>query len=120
MQQLSATTLQQGDLVEITLITRHIAGSRPAEDVLIFLELPTFFSIMSAQTSGWGTFAIQGEQVSVQIPALYKGNEVVTTIVGMVEEPPIYDQMQLIGSVSSSTPESNLDNNMMGQMVFFP
>lgn len=120
VQQLSATTLQQGDLVEITLITRHIAGSRPAEDVLIFLELPTFFSIMSAQTSGWGTFAIQGEQVSVQIPALYKGNEVVTTIVGMVEEPPIYDQMQLIGSVSSSTPESNLDNNMMGQMVFFP
>ncbi len=119
VQLISATTLRQGDLVEITLITRHVDGSRPAEDVLIFLELPVFFSIMSAQTS-WGMFAIQGEQIAVQIPVLYRGDEVVTTIVGMVDEPPLYAQMQLIGSVNSSTPDSNFDNNMMGQMVFFP
>lgn len=116
---LSATTLRQGDQVEITLTTRHISGSAPAEDVLVFIELPVFFSIMSAQTS-WGTFAIQVEQIAVQIPVLYRGDEVVTTIVGMVEEPPLYTQMQLIGSVTSITPESNLDNNIMGQMVFFP
>ncbi len=119
VQLISATTLRQGDLVEITLITRHVDGSRPAEDVLIFLELPVFFSIMSAQTS-WGMFAIQGEQIAVQIPVLYRGDEVVTTIVGMVDDPPLYAQMQLIGSVNSSTPDSNFDNNMMGQMVFFP
>ncbi len=120
VQVLSTNILYQGDQVEITLTARHISGSNPAEDVLVFIELPAFFSIVSAQTTGSGLFSIQGEQISVRVPVIFEGDEVVTTIVGLVDEPPTYTLMQLTGSVSSITPESNLDNNQMGQMLVFP
>lgn len=112
------TTLAQGDLVTLVLTTRHIAGSAPATDVLIFVELPMFFSIATADTS-WGAFQIAGEQIAVEIPALYPGDEVITTVVGRVEEPPLYQQMQIIASVSSSTTERTMQNNQAPVFVTF-
>ncbi len=117
-QSASSTALVQGDLVTLVLTTRHIAGSAPADDVLIFVELPVFFSVYSARTS-WGTFEIEGEQIAVRIPALYPGDEVTTTVVGVVEEPPLYNQMQIIASVATSTKERSTTNNLAPVFMTF-
>lgn len=107
----SKDQVRVGDQIEFTITVTYADGERPAENVLIFEEIPTFLDIGHAATS-WGQLSIQNNQISVFIPQLYPGDVVTVYVLAYVNDQPAPDFMTVIASVETTTEDSGPWNDL--------
>ncbi|NJK78677.1 MAG: hypothetical protein HC876_16665 [Chloroflexaceae bacterium] len=117
VQTASQTDIAPGDVLVLELIATHAEGNRNAEDVLIFVELPDFLTLQYAETS-WGTLTQDGQFVFVTIPFLLPDDEVRMIVVAEANNLPAPDFMHIIGSINSSTRDSDPTNNLSPVPIF--
>ncbi len=112
-QSASANLLQPAMLTTFTITTTHSDGQANAEQVLIFVELPTFLDIEQSTTT-WGTLTRDENRVQVGIPILYPRDQVVLQITARVNQEPMPELMQVIASVATTSRETTYANNQAG------
>ena len=112
-QSVSADLLQPAMLTTFTITTTHIDGRANAEQVLIFVELPTFLDIEQSTTT-WGTLLRDDNRVQVSIPILYPRDQVILQVTARVNQEPMPELIQVIASVATASREITRDNNQAG------
>ncbi len=100
-------------LTTFTITTTHSDGQANAEQVLIFVELPTFLDIEQSTTT-WGTLTRDENRVQVRIPILYPRDQVMLQITARVNQEPMPELMQVIASVATTSRETTYANNQAG------
>ena len=115
-QSASANLLQPAMLTTFTITTTHSDGQANAEQVLIFVELPTFLDIEQSTTT-WGTLTRDENRVQVRIPILYPRDQVILQVTARVNQEPMPELMQVIASVATTSRETTYANNQAGVLL---
>lgn len=107
----SGDRVAAGDFVEFYITARYIDGERPAEEVVIFEELPAFLTIVQASTT-WGTLQTTDNTVRVDIDNLYPDDEVQVYILAQTNTETDPQFVQVIASVDTITEDQTPENDL--------